>query len=375
MTATRTIVDERVDALVARARREVDEGLLPSCQVALAHDGELIVNEVFGDATADSQYCLYSATKAIVASTFWTLIADGAVDIGRPVADYLPEFGANDKGSVTVEHVLLHQSGFPNAPLPPSEWGGSQERMNRLAAWTLDWEPGSRYIYHATSAHWVLAELITRLTGDDFRDVVHERVTGPAGLPRMVGIALDRQQNCVEMSLVGELATPDELEATFGVRALIGREFIEELVLWFNEPANREVGVPGAGGFGRAQDLALYYQELLHNTHGIWDPDVLAEGTGHVRSRLPDPMKVPANRSIGLLIAGDDGLSSARGFGRTVSPAAFGHNGAGGQLAWADPATGLSLGYTTNGFDRHEVRQPKRGAAIGALAALCTTPM
>ena len=47
-----------------------------------------------------------------------------------------------------------------------------------------------------------------------------------------------------------DLATPEELQETFGVSRLIGREMIEELVLWFNEPENREVGVPGAGGFG-----------------------------------------------------------------------------------------------------------------------------
>ena len=226
-------------------------------------------------------------------------------------------------------------------------------------------------MYHATSAHWVLAELISKISGQDFRDFVHQRVTEPAGLPRMVGIPLAEQKDCLQTRLVGDLANPAELQETFGVSRLISREMIEELVLWFNEPENREVGVPGAGGFGRSEDLALFYQELLHNTHGIWEPAMLARGTGEVRSRLADPMKVPANRSLGLLIAGDDGFSSARGFGRTVSADAFGHNGAGGQLAWADPATGLSLGYTTNGFDRHEVRQPKRGAAIGALAGLC----
>ena len=50
---------------------------------------------------------------------------------------------------------------------------------------------------------------------------------------------------------------------------------------------------------------------------------------------------------------------------------AFGHNGAGGQLAWADPATGLSLGYVTNGYDRHEIREPRRGTSIASLAAVC----
>lgn len=361
----------RINDLVTRARREVDEGLLPSCQLALAFEGELVLNEVFGDATLDSRYCLYSATKAVVATAVWTLISDGLLESAKPVAHYLPFFAANGKEHVTVEQVLLHSCGFPNAPLPPTEWADPAKRQDRLATWTLAWEPGSRFVYHATSAHWVLTELISALTGQDFRDYIETRVTRPAGLPRLVGVPLADQAPCQEMHLVGEPATSEEIKATFGVPALIGREFIEELVLWFNVPANRVVGVPGAGGFGRASDLALFYQELLHNPHGIWEPAMLARGTGEVASRLPDPMKVPANRSIGLILAGDDGFSSARGLGRTVSPAAFGHNGAGGQLAWADPVSGLSLGYTTNGYDRHEVRQPKRGAAIASLAGLC----
>jgi CubicO group peptidase (beta-lactamase class C family) len=374
MPQTAVLNEAKVAELIARARRDVDDGLLPSCQLALGYEGGLVVNEVFGDAHLDSRYCLYSATKAIVASAFWTLMSDGLVDISKPVAHYLADFAANGKEAVTVQHVLLHQSGFPNAPLPPSEWADPVKRRARLSSWTLDWAPGSRYVYHATSAHWVLTELISELTGNDFRDEVHARVTGPAGLPRMVGVLPELQPHCKEMQLVGDLATSEEIQATFGVPRLIGREFIEELVLWFNEPANREVGVPGAGGFGRASDLALYYQALLHNPGGIWEPAMLARGTREVASRLPDPMKVPANRSIGMIIAGDDGYSSARGLGRTVSPRAFGHNGAGGQLAWVDPDSGLSLGYTTNGFDRHEVRQPKRGAAIGSLAGLCRQP-
>jgi len=131
--------------------------------------------------------------------------------------------------------------------------------------------------------------------------------------------------------------------------------------------------MPGGGGVSRASDLAMFYQELLHNTAGIWPSVDLADWTGRVRNSLPDPMGVPANRSLGLVLAGDDGKSNIRGLGRTVSPAAFGHNGAGGQLAWVDPATGLSLGYVTNGYDRHEIRQPRRGSSIGTLAAQCAS--
>ena len=41
-----------VAALLERARREVEQGLLPSAQVALAHRGELVAFETFGQATA-----------------------------------------------------------------------------------------------------------------------------------------------------------------------------------------------------------------------------------------------------------------------------------------------------------------------------------
>jgi CubicO group peptidase (beta-lactamase class C family) len=72
-----------------------------------------------------------------------------------------------------------------------------------------------------------------------------------------------------------------------------------------------------------------------------------------------------------MTVAGGDGKSGVRGFGKTNSAEAFGHNGAGGQVAWADPATGISFGYCTNGFDRNDVRQGKRVVAISSMAAVC----
>ena len=378
--ATNTIDDAKVNQLLERARREVDEGLLPSAQVALAHRGEIVVEEAFGTvgdapATVDNRYCIFSATKPFVASTIWTLMADGSVDIAKRVVDYVPEFAGDGsdprKSEITVEQVLLHTSGFPHAPLGPPAWNESATRVERMAGWRLNWDPGTRYEYHPTSAHWVMAEIIDRVTGADYRDVVEDRITGPAGLPRIVGIPAGSQDDIADLVLVGEPATPDELEATFGVRELPATEVTDDLVMRFNDPVVREVGVPGGGGFARARDLALFYQELLHNPHDIWDAGILADATGNVRNTLPDPMGVPANRGLGVILAGDDGMANIRGLGRTVSPQAFGHNGAGGQLAWADPATGLSLGYVTNGYDRHEIRQPRRGTSISSIAGEC----
>src|SRR3954453_10004309 len=106
-----------IDGLIARAKREVDDGLLPSAQVALAYEGELVLFETFGDATDDTRYVVFSATKAFVAGAMWALIGDGVVDVAKRVADYVPEFGSNGKDTITVEQVMLHTSGFPHAPL------------------------------------------------------------------------------------------------------------------------------------------------------------------------------------------------------------------------------------------------------------------
>lgn len=79
---------------------------------------------------------------------------------------------------------------------------------------------------------------------------------------------------------------------------------------------------------------------------------------------------VKINRGLGVVIAGDE-KRNLRGFGHTNSPTTFGHQGAGGQLAWADPETGLSFVYLTNGHDRNRIREARRGISISNRAAVC----
>jgi len=120
-----------------------------------------------------------------------------------------------------------------------------------------------------------------------------------------------------------------------------------------------------------AAQLALYYQALLHDPGGLWDQAVLADGTGRVRVRLLDAFGIASNRTLGLIQAGDDGQAVARGFGRTVGPRAFGHGGAAGQIAWADPDSGVSFAYLTNGIDANPIRIMRRGVALSSLAGAC----
>ncbi len=359
--------------LTTRAQQEIDEGRLPSCQLALARNGELLAFETLGVATNETRYVVYSATKGFMAGLVWLLIGDGALDVSRKVVDYFPEFGANGKDAVTVEQMLTYKSGFPRAPMGPETWKDRSARVDRMASWRLTAEPGTRYEYATTANAWVMAEIVDRITGGDYRTLMTERISGPLGFSFRLGVPPSEQGDIARIEQRGEPATSGEFQAALGVPAINVGEVTDAALESFNEPRHLEAGVPGAGGVGTAADLAMYYQALLHNIGGLWDPDILADGTGNIRVSDPDMLfgGIPANRTLGLLVAGDDGKGFMRTFGHTVSARAFGHPGAAGQLAWADPETGLSFGFVTNGIDVHLLRQFRRGVSLASKAGNC----
>jgi CubicO group peptidase (beta-lactamase class C family) len=358
-----------VAGLVERARRDVGQGPLPSCQIALARNGKLVLSATLGDAPAGSRYIAFSCTKALTAASVWHLLGSGDITVDQPAAEIVPEFGANGKQGVTIANLLTHTGGFPHAPMGPPDWFTSEGRRQRFARWSLRWEPGSRYEYHSTAAHWVLAEIVEAVTGTDHREFFAQRVGSPLGLGITLGAAEDTQDNVRRLVPIGQAPTAEQL-AELGVTGTWDPgEVVNDNLVVLNEPANLAVGVPGGGAVGNAADLAMFYQGLLANPDNLWDPDVLHMGTSQVWCDLDDQLtQVSALRTLGLAMAGDDGNGSLRGFGRTVSGAAFGHMGAGGQIGWADPATGVSFAYFTDGLDAFVPNQWQRLAGLSNRA-------
>src|SRR4029077_13183011 len=88
-------------------------------------------------------------------------------------------------------------------PLDPRVGVAPEPRRAALAAWELEWEPGSRFEYHTSSAHWVLVDLVERVTGLDFRDALEQRVTAPLGLPRVLGVPRRAQGDLVDGVVLG----------------------------------------------------------------------------------------------------------------------------------------------------------------------------
>jgi CubicO group peptidase (beta-lactamase class C family) len=291
------------------------------------------------------------------------------------VAAIIPEFGTNGKDAIDVETLMLHAGGFPLAPFKADLWEDRAALRKAFSEWRLNWPVDSRYEYHATSMHGVLSEIIERRTGVPWKQFIRDRITGPMGLGEFYMGCPEEQQHRV--ADVRYMSTPIEPPGGWG-------EVTPEAILRFNEPAVRRAGVPGGGAVASAATMALFYQPLINggvtaDGKRIMKQETIEFGT-KVRARpqhidqtlqLFDPTWiVNTNRALAVVVAGDDGWAFARGFGRTVSGRAFGHGGAGGQIAWGDPETGISVGYCTNGF-ADVMAIGRRGTAISSLAANC----
>lgn len=378
--------EKQVERLRERARREVAEGLLPGAQFALARGGEIVISEEYGQAEKDSLICIFSATKALTSTAAWLLIEDGRLDVSEPVQKWVPEFAENGKETVKIEQLFTHTAGFPTAPLNPLVWDDPQQRREKFKRWRLNWPAGSRFEYHPSSSMYVVADIIERITGQDWRLFAKEKILAPLGCEHSFYIGLPEKENsrALACEYVSQAATEEDYQTAGLPLPVTSAELAEGAILGFNSPNIRAVGMPAGGGFATAGALALFYQALLRDgglaSHEprqfprVWQASTVAMGL-QVRTSdsLVDPLyKKPASRALGLIIAGDE-ARSFRGFGHQNSAQAFGHGGMGGQIAWADPETGISFAYCTNGHDRNAIRQGRRTVSLCNAAARCAS--
>lgn len=352
----------RVDLLIERCCLEVDTGELPSAQIALNVGGAEYVSVTFGAATPSTRYVLQSAGRPIVAGVLWKLISDGLLDITRAVASYIPEFGTNGKDGVTVEQVVTHVGGFPLAPLGYPQMLDRAQRLQAFSKWRLTYPPGTELQFHLTSAAWVIAELCERLTGHPIAEYLANNLTAPLGLDSIeIGPPIERQ---------GDVAP--------FVRTDGDDSGINPWGPWYlATPEILAAGEPSHSMVSTASDLASWYQALMSSP--LWRRDVVDDAL-RVRVTLPvtgergGTPSVPGNVALFVSVAGDDGTS--RAFLPTATgPRTFGHGGAPCQIGFADPETGLSFAFLTNGYPSTGYEQSRRRLNriinIANLAADC----
>ena len=366
----------KMEALQTRVEREVKAGQLPSAQFAIAFEGKLVAFETYGSAPHEALYPIFSATKTVTASLAWQAIESGDLDLNRPVKDWISGFRENGKSAVLVEHLFTHTAGFPNAPFRPTDYWDAEKRQERFKQWRLDWAPGSRFVYHPTSTLWALVEILEQIYQQSFQQLLLDKIASPLALPELfVGCPSSEHSRISRLEHVGVSPTEqDYLSRKLPVPPVT--EVTEEVITSYNEKDNRLVPTPGGGGFMSAATLALFYQGLLgygpdtsDYTESPWKKETVKLARQVRTQGLKDPLLgVPVSRGLGIVIAGTS-QRNLRGFGHNNHPLSFGHEGAGGQIAWADPNSGMSFVYLTNGHERNPFIRGRRTVSLCNHAA------
>jgi len=340
-----TFSKSKLADLCARAQRDVDAGLehggVQGCALALAYESEIVFERGFGEAKSETPMLIWSPTKTVIEAALWLLYGTGQLQPSDPVIKFIPEFGSNGKATITLEMIETHTSAFAKQPLDFPDFIDRQKRLEAFKNWKVEGVPGTFYEYHPGSGAWVLAEVIESVTGRDYREFLKSEVLRPLGLADLHKLSLGEPQDlqCATLKPINCIQgwTPDPAK-----RPPLAHSYQSERAL--------AVRVPGSGAVGTPSGLALLYQAYLHNPGKLWNGDILDDAKHTTRVRMPDVFGRPMVRSLSFCQA--DEIKGRYGertfFGTKTSARAFGHQGQGGQIVWADPATGVSFSYLTN---------------------------
>ncbi|MFH0518906.1 serine hydrolase domain-containing protein [Streptomyces sp. M41] len=303
-------------------------------------------------AEADSLYGVFSSTKGAAHLVVALLVQDGVLELDREVAYYWPEFAAEGKGAVTLRELLAHRAGVVglDAGFTEEELADDRVIAERLAGQRPFWRPGTAFGYHGFVIGALTGEVVRRATGRTLQQVYEDRIRAPYGLDFHLGLpqALEPRFRSVQPML----PTPEqqaELDAMpRGPHTLASIAFNThvpepmDLVGHANSRTVRAKGPASAGGVAAARGLAGMYAAAISEVDGrppLLKPDTVAE-VGQIHSTGYDLVS-RTHKSFGLGFAAvSDPWYPFLGAG------AFGHAGAGGSQAFADPRSGLAYGYT-----------------------------
>jgi CubicO group peptidase (beta-lactamase class C family) len=343
---------------------------------AVYHRGELVVDLWGGFSddqgtlwARDTMSPSFSTTKGVAATLMHIFVDRGLVDYDARVADYWPEFAQEGKEDITVRQVLSHQSGLYHVRQ-------MIDHVDRL----LDWkhmitaientppahEPGTRTGYHGLTFGFLVGEILQRVSGKKFSQLVQAEIARPLALD---GLYIGAPQR--ELSRAAQLLFPDATrkltQTSLGSRLEVGLSGFSKVLqrlgldsdlssifdalapsgvsdFDFGSPECLRVAIPAANGLFTARSLAKLYATLANR--GEFDGVRLLSGeTLDEATTLQKPTGrlsvIPFDMRWRL---GYHGVFTTRGIPST----GFGHFGFGGSGAWADPEQDLSVALIVN---------------------------
>ena len=270
--------------------------------------------------TVDTIFDMASLTKVIATTTaVMQLEEQGRIRMNDPVVKYIPEFGQNGKGDITVRDLLTHYSGFaPDIDLTP-DFNSREAAYSMAFAATPVAPPETQFIYSDTN-FIVLAALVERITGTTLDAYCAQNIFTPLGM--------SHTRFLPPADWIPQIAPTQYDEHNQMLRGVV------------HDPRSRRMGgVAGhAGLFSTADDLAKFAQALLDGS------TVLSSLAIRKMTSPEQPANMPAIRGFGWDI--DSPFSTNRG--ELLPVGSFGHTGFTGTSIWIDPTTHTYIILLTN---------------------------
>lgn len=355
--------------------------------VSIFHRGECVV-DLFGGFTdktdavpysKDTLQLVFSTTKGIAAIALAMLVDRGLVDYDDLVVDHWPEFGQHGKDEATIAQLVSHQCGLyaVDGPLTIEEALDWNTITVRLAATAPRWPIGTAHGYHALTYGWLIGEVIRRVDGRSPGRFVQEEIAEPLGVEMYIGLPVEQEPRVSDVTT--QRSTKKESKVDPKVVAMIekfmgpGTPAHDALSLGgvfgdgaFNQPRVRAAEIPAANGISNARSLATIYAATMQEINGT---QLLSSAVRERAARTVTPENEP-DKCLVLGTTFGMGFMTSGPFVPMAGPGSFGHPGAGGSVAFAQPERAMAFAYVMNAMSANLAGDLRSQALIKAASSV-----
>lgn len=328
------IVEDGYEDLAAELER-LTRSAAVSAQLTVIVDQRTVVATTAGpDLDIDSLAPVLSVSKGMTGICIGRLVEEGVLDLDRLVTDYWPAYAAEGKGGTTVLQALSHQAGIPAFEDPRDDWLEDDEAAAAaLARQAPLWQPGKAVSYHPVTIGTIAGELCRRAAGVNLQTLYEHEIRAPRDLDAYLGIP-DSAQARVVMVPIATSRSDDGSLTSIVEASLRGRFDLDALA---NDARSHLAGNPAAGGVASATGLAELYAASLLDFGGPF--------SAATRQRLSRVAVAGADLASGEPTAFGVLFQKQHGGRQFAGFTAYGHEGAGGALAYADPSLDLAFAF------------------------------
>ena len=328
--------------------------------------------------TAETMVLVWSATKGPAAACVLHACQEFHVDLNTRVADVWPEFAQAGKERVTIAELLSHRAGVPalwvEAPVLDHDAVAAA-----LASVEPAWPRGDGHGYHPRTFGFLADEVVRRVAKVRLAEYWRAHFAEPLGLEFHIGLPAARALE--PASVFPPKHSPPKGDPFYSAYltpgSLTSKAFASpqglHSVAAMNSPEARLAEFPAFGGIGTARALAKFYALLAEggalDGRRYFEPHTLDWMTTTLTQGADRVLLMDTAFGAGFM---RDPVDESGDKTRTIfgpSASAFGHPGAGGSIAFADPEHRLAFAYTMNQMEPGVLPNAKSLRLIEALYA------